>query len=103
MAEAYGDPEHFIVFAGEFDGYVPAKGWRAAAQVDGYIEDGAMGDADELSLRLDDLIVEAAEDVFGGDGGVVLSPVFGKAGLDDAAVIEGLEECAAVVAIDWWA
>ena len=37
------------------------EGWRAAAEVDGHVENGAMRHADELSLGLRDLVMDATE------------------------------------------
>lgn len=80
------------------DPYPLAEGWGGTAQVYGYVEDFALDDADELSLGVLDLIMESAEDAFGGAGVVVLDE--GDRGTDgcfEGALVEAFEEEAAGV------
>ena len=84
VGEAFGDPEEleivverlgFEVKSGPF-----AEVGGVAAEIDGDVPDMAGEDADELALRLAELVVQAAEDAFGGEGLVVLNELRGKAG-----------------------
>ncbi len=98
VAEAFGDPELTHVFGGEFDGEVATEGGGADAEVDGDIEDGAVGAAYELAHGGSHiLVVEAAEDGLAGAGVVVLDEVGGEAVLAEALLVVDLDEEAAFV------
>ena len=100
VGEAGGDPEHELVFFGELDGGPLAEGGGAAADVDGYVEDAAAGAADDLSLRLLELVVQAADDALSRERVVVLHELGGQAEVGEDRGVEGLQEEAAVVAED---
>jgi hypothetical protein len=57
------DPQRFAMVSGEFNRDMPAICRGAAAQIDCYIEDGAICYAHQLSLRLVNLIVNAAQHI----------------------------------------
>src|ERR1700679_635033 len=53
--------------------------WRAAAKIDGNIQNGALRYAHQFGLRLNGLIVNAANYVAVGNGEIILHPVSGQA------------------------
>src|SRR6202035_725407 len=63
VAESDGDVEGEGVLRGELDRNVASEVWRVAAQVYRHVEDRATGDAYKLGLRLNDLVVDAADHV----------------------------------------
>lgn len=68
-----GDEELAPILFAEFDGDVLAEGGRAAANVDGDVQHGALQHAHEFGLAvLAQLAVEPADDAVGGLGLVVL-------------------------------
>lgn len=85
MGKAFGDPEELEAVA-EGGGFEVKAGpsaevGRAAAEIDGDVPDVAGEDADELSLGLAELVVQAPEDAFSGEGLVVLNEPGGEAGV----------------------
>ena len=83
VGEAFGDPEKLEIFVGglclEVETGPFAEVGGVAAQVDGHIPDATGEYADELALGLAQLVVETAEDAFGGEGLVVLDELRGEA------------------------
>jgi hypothetical protein len=84
VGEAFGDPK-------ELEAVVRGRGLEVksgpfaevggvAAEVDDEVPDVTREDADELSLGLDELVVQAPEDAFRGEGLVVLDEAGGEAG-----------------------
>src|SRR5262245_47356233 len=101
VREAGGNPGHVLGLAGEGEVGPAAEGGRAPAQGDGAVPDLAPGDADQLSLRLADLVVQAAHDAAPGMGVVVLHEVAVEADRPcDLAPVVALEEVAARVLED---
>src|SRR5579863_2482094 len=100
MPEALRYPERAAIVPRQFDGDMLAKAGRIAAQIDGNIEHGAMRDPDQLSLRIDGLVVDAADYIFLRDRKIVLNPRAGKPRRFKCIVIPGLPESAAIVAVD---
>ena len=88
VGEAGGDPEHVAVLGGELGAGPLAEGGGAAADVDGDVEDGAAGAADELSLRLLELVVQAADDASARVRMVVLGERLGEAVLAERRRVE---------------
>ena len=64
IGERFGRRYCFSVLAAQFNGNMFAKGRRTAAKIHCYIEHSAMGHPHQLSLRLQDLIVNSAQHVF---------------------------------------
>lgn len=65
VGEAFGDPELALVVGAEDDADPLAEGGGAAAQIDGHVKNFAGDDADQFSLGLLDLVVQAAQDAPG--------------------------------------
>ena len=55
------NPQHLVRFGVQANAFPPAKSGRAAADVRSHIKDFARDDADELALRLADLIMQPAQ------------------------------------------
>jgi hypothetical protein len=100
VGELRGDPEHVVVVCRQLGGRPFAEGGGAAADVDGDVEDAAAGAADELSLGLLELVVEAAHDPTGGVGVVVLREGVGEAVGAVGVGVERFHEPPAGVAAD---
>src|SRR5260221_718513 len=62
VGEAVRDPEDELVLVRQLLGVPLAEGGGATADVDGDVEEGAAGAADELPLRVGLLVVQAADD-----------------------------------------
>lgn len=101
MGETCGDPQHVPVLGGERQGVPCSEPGRVAAEVDGDVEDLALQHANEFSLGLADLVVEAAKDVLVGERLIVLDEVRIGNELVEGGLVEALEEVAPVVAIDF--
>jgi len=84
VREAFGDPEELEVVVRGFGFEVEASPFaevgRVATEIDGDVPDVAGEDADEFALGAAELIVQAAEDAFGGEGLIVLNELGGKTG-----------------------
>ena len=82
MGEAFGDPEELeVVVRGlsfEVEARPLAEIGRVAAEIDGDVPYVTGEDADELALRLAELVVQAAEHPLDGKGLVVLGELFRK-------------------------
>src|SRR5712691_4937941 len=61
VRETYRNPEQLVRFGAYADAFPPAEPGRAAADVHRHIENLAGDDADELALRLADLVVQPAQ------------------------------------------
>jgi len=83
VGESFGDPEELEGVIGglclEVESCPFAKIGGIAAEVDCDIPDMAGKDADELTLRLTQLVVEPTEHAFDGKGLIVLNELRGKA------------------------
>ena len=103
MGEAFGDPEHFKLAIGgpgaEVEAGPLAKGGGVATEIQRDIPDVAVEDADELTLRQAELVMEAAENAVGGAGLVVLNEGGGETGAVEGVGVEDLGEPAAVVSV----
>ncbi len=75
MRKAGWNPQHAVIFAREGHAHRLAEGGRAAAHIDGDIEDLALRHAHQLALRTLQLIVQAAQNALGGAAVVVLHEV----------------------------
>jgi hypothetical protein len=84
VGEAFGDPEELEFVVGGFGSEVepcPFTEIRGvAAKIDSDVPDMAGENADELALRLTELVVQAAEHAFDGERLVVLNELGGKSG-----------------------
>ena len=84
MGEAFGDPKKLKVVARGLSFQVKAgpssEVRRVAAEVDGDVPDMTGEHTDEFALGLGELVVQAAEDAFDGEGLVVLNESGGKTG-----------------------
>ncbi len=87
-----------FVLAGEFEGFPLSEGGRTAAEVKRDIENLAGDDADELSLGLANLIMQAADDIFFGIGMIVLHERLWNAEFGKRALVVAFQKEAAVVA-----
>jgi hypothetical protein len=72
VGEAFGDPEELEGVGTEVEAGPFSEVGGFGAEVYGYVPDMAGEDADELSLGLAELVMEASEDAFGGEGLVIL-------------------------------
>jgi len=76
VREAFGDPEELEVVVRGFGFEVEASPFaevgRVATEIDGDVPDVAGEDADEFALWLAELVVEAPEYAFDGEGLVIL-------------------------------
>src|SRR5487761_2099231 len=61
VRETRRDVEHPVIARRQLDRDVPAEGRRRASQVDGHVEHPALDHANELSLRMLDLVMHAAQ------------------------------------------
>ena len=77
VREAGRHPQHMPVLGREFRADPLAKRRCASPQIDSHIEHGAADDAHEFSLRLLDLIVQAAQRVPNRAAVIVLNEVSG--------------------------
>ncbi|EXI73328.1 MAG: hypothetical protein AW07_02748 [Candidatus Accumulibacter sp. SK-11] len=67
MGEAGRNPQLFLVLGTELMANPAAEGWRALAQVDRDVEDGALHDQHQLALGFRrQLVVQSAQDVLRG-------------------------------------
>lgn len=102
MGEAFGDPEELefsSVIAGfqvEASPFTEAR--RTPAKINGDIPDVAGEDANELPLRLSELVVEPAEDALGGEGLIVLGKLRRQAKGSECRRIEDFCEPTATIA-----
>lgn len=82
VGEAFGDPEELEIVTWRLSFQVKSRPssevGRVAAEVDGYVPDMAGEDTDEFALRSAELVVQAAENAFYGEGLVVLNEFGGK-------------------------
>jgi len=97
VGEALGDEHLLVVFVGEYDGGPAAEGFGVAADVHGDVKDFAPDDVNEFGLRVFELIMQAADDVAGGAGVVVLNEGFLQSDFVVFMQVEGFEEKATVV------
>jgi len=102
VGEAFGNPERVeFAFVGErleVEASPFAEVGRVAAEVDGYVPDMAGEDAEELSLGLAELVVEAAEDAAGGEGLIVLNEAGGEGGFAERILVENFGKPSPAVA-----
>ena len=103
-AEAVREPGRHValpeVVGRERDANPSAERRRAAADVDGDVEDLALDDADQLALRPPDLQMQAAQRAADRPRMVVLHERAGDAVLAVRVGVIGLDEEAAVVVVD---
>src|SRR5579863_10100850 len=100
VRETDGDEQALARTGAQLDGDMLAERRRGLADVDRDIERSAMNDLDELGLRLDQLIVEAAHDALGRDGEIVLLPVECEACVDERLAAKRFLKGSARIAID---
>lgn len=72
MGEALGDPKELEWIGLEVEAFPFAEVWGIGAEIDCDVPNMAGKDANELPLRLSELIMEAAEDTFGRERLVIL-------------------------------
>jgi hypothetical protein len=103
MGKPFGNPEEFefaVAIAGfEIEGSPATEVGRVAAEIDGDVPDVTREDADELSLRMAELIVETAEDATCGKRLVVLGEDRREAECRKSIHIENFGEPTASVAV----
>src|SRR4030088_1190614 len=87
-----------MFFTGQSDRLPAAKGCRATAQVNSYVNDFALGNPDQFPLRLFHLVVQAAQNVSAGTRVIVLHKALNDSDFRHSALIVALEEKAALVA-----
>src|SRR6185437_16407836 len=100
LRDAGRNPQHAPVLLGESHSDPAAVGWRAATHVDGHIEDFAPDDADQLSLGLLYLIVQAPQGMSHRTAVIVLHEPHAEPGGGKLAHLPGLEEKAPRIAED---
>lgn len=102
VRKARRNPQLPVVVLAEFDPVPLPEGRRRPAQVHRHVEDAALDDPYELSLRLLDLVVQAAQHAFAGAGMVVLHEVHVEpGGLAEGLGVEALHEEAAGIPEDF--
>src|SRR5208282_509587 len=87
-----------FVLAGKFERFPFSESGRTAAKVERDIEDLAGDGADELSLGLLNLIVQAADDIFLGVGMIVLYECLWNAEVRKRALVVAFEKESSVIA-----
>jgi hypothetical protein len=102
VSEALGNPEK-LEFSSVIAGFqVKASPFtevrRTPTKINGDIPDAAGENANELSLRLSELVVKAAEDALGGEGLIVLRKLGRKAKGGECGRIEDFCEPASIIA-----
>jgi len=101
VGKAFRHPELFLVFRTKYLADPLTEGFRAFSEVDRDIEDFALHDTNEFTLRLLDLVVQAAQNVPGRLGMVVLHEfALETGGMLEGTGVETLEEEATVVTED---
>ena len=99
MCEAFRYPQHALVFGGQFHCNMLPKGRRAAANVHHDIEYRALHHAYQFALRVLDLVVQAAQHVFGRARMVVLHEIYIAASqFGEFAPVEAFKKETAVIA-----
>ena len=102
MGKAFRDPEglEFSIFRQGFkvESGPLAEIGRVAAEIDGYIPNVAGEDADELPLRLAELVVKSAEDALSGKGLIVLNELTRESGGREGTLVENFREPTATIA-----
>lgn len=86
-----------VIFVVEKDPKPSAKRRRAAAHIDRDIKDFPASHVDELSLRLDQLIVQTAQGPSTGSGNIILYEGFRYSGIPIAISLVALEKEAASI------
>ncbi len=97
VSEAFGDPEELEGVGVEVEAGPFAEVGGAWAEVYSDVPDMAGEDADELSLGLSELIMEAAEDAFGGERLVILKKLGGKTGGREGGLVVNFCKPAATI------
>ena len=100
VRKAFGNVELLLVLGRKYDTFPLAERQAALAQVHRHVEDFAIDDADEFSLRVLLLEVEAAEHALLALGFVILHEDHVEAGGVEFALVVGFHEVAALVAKD---
>ena len=102
VGEAGGDPEHgqvaLLILGFEVEAFVLAEGRGVTAKIDGDVPDVSGEYADELSLRLLELVVKAAKDTARGFRLVVLDEAVGEAGGGERLFVEDFGKPTALIA-----
>ena len=100
MRETGRDPEHLLALVRQRDADPFAEGRRASSEVHGHVEDAPRRGPDELSLRLLDLIVQAAQRPALRVAVVVLHERDVEPRFAEVALIPGFEKETPLVAVD---
>ena len=103
VCEANRNVDLILLSCGEADAGPFAEMRRTEANVGDYVQSFALDDATELSLRVMELIVEAAKRTAGRDGVIVLKEDLFDAEVYKLCVMVGFEERTARVAMDYGA
>jgi hypothetical protein len=98
VGEAFGDPEELEGVWFEVESLPFTEVGGVWAEVDGDIPDVSGEGSDELALGQSELIVEASEDAFGGEGLVVLDEAGGETCGGEVGLIENFCEPTATIA-----
>ena len=106
VGEAFGDPEHFelalIVARLEIEPGPPAEVGGMTAEIDGDIPDMPGEDADEFSLRMSELVVEAAKHTPGGERLIVLREGVRKIEGDEGIGVEDFGKPPSGISMTLW-
>jgi hypothetical protein len=97
VGEAFGDPEELEGVWTEVESGPFAEVWGVGAEVHSDIPDVAGEDADELTLGFAELVMEAAEDSFGGEGLVILQELGRKIGCGEGGLVVNFCKPAATI------
>lgn len=106
MSEAFRDPEHLelarVIVRFEVEAGPAAEVGGVAAEVDGDVPYMTGEDANQLSLRMSKLVVQATEDATSGRRLIVLREGVGKAKGDEGIGVENFGEPASGIAMPLW-
>ena len=89
----------FFILPGQDLSMPFSVGAASLSQIDSHVENLSVKDADELALRVADLVVQAAEHAFGGHALIVLDENHVEPGFLHISLIVGLHKIAAVVPV----
>ena len=103
VGEAFRDPEQFEFALGviwhEMEAGPASEVWRVAAEIYGDVPDVPGEDANELSLRVSELVMEATKDAANGERLIVLREGVRKAKRDKGIGVEDFGKPAAGIAV----
>src|ERR1017187_2718215 len=92
VRKARRDPQHALVFSRPSHRSPVPEARGTSAQVDGYVKNFSVGNAHKFSLRTLHLVMQAAQNVVGGTGMVVLHKLLDNPHLRHDPLVVAFEE-----------